>query len=87
MMKMKASAEWTEQKNGGNAHCKYAIRGFKWHLPCDVVDVLFFVLLLRWFIANNHKQELNQRLAENKQKKITIETLIVNTPHEGSNGT
>ena len=51
-MKMKVSRELMEQTNGGNAHRKYAIRGFKPHLPsavsvevaAAVYSVLFFVL-------------------------------------------
>ena len=50
-MNMKVSGERTEQNNGGIAHCKYAIRGFKGHSPSDVsvAYALFFVLFLRWF--------------------------------------
>ena len=50
---MKVSGEWIEQKIGGNAHHKEAIKGLKWYLLCavdiDVADVQFFVILLRWF--------------------------------------
>ena len=55
-MKPKASDKKTEQKNYGNAHLKYAIRGFNQHLPYYVavavaVDVAvaavhFFLILL-----------------------------------------
>ena len=35
-MKLKVSVKLTEQKNCGNDHHKYAIRGFDGHLPYPV---------------------------------------------------
>ena len=49
-MKMKVSGELREQNNGGNAHSKYAIRGFELHLRSSVAvaayGVIFIVLFL-----------------------------------------
>ena len=49
-MKINVSKRWKKNK-GGNANCKYGIRGFKQHLPGAVAvsGVLFFLLLMRWF--------------------------------------
>ena len=69
-IKLKVSVKLTEQKNCGNAHRKYVIRGFDRHLPyavavavsvaiavdvaVDVADVLFFVMLLH-LLFEKHK--------------------------------
>ena len=65
---MKVRGEWTEQNNGINSHCKYANRGFKRHLPCDVAvafgvaAVLFFVLLLRLFFETRCQMKLKLKV-------------------------
>ena len=52
-MKMKVSVKLIEQKNCGNAHHKYAIKGFDRHLPYyvdfAVTDVIFLLLLSSLF--------------------------------------
>ena len=74
-MKMKVSGEWTEQKDGGNTHRKYAIRGIKRNLPYAVaVDVsvsgvlLLFCLCVDCFKISA-EQKWNWRLAENEGGK------------------
>ena len=53
--------------NGGNANRKYAVRGFKGHLPNSVaisVDgVLFFVILMRWFFENNCRTKIKLKVS------------------------
>ena len=50
-MKLKVSAEWTEQKNGRIPHRKYAIGGLNGTYPLMFLLLIFsfFVLLMRIF--------------------------------------
>ena len=66
-MKLEVRVLETEQNNCRNAHCKYAIRGFDRHLPCDVsvsvAAVLFFVLLLRWLFENERNMKIKLKVS------------------------
>ena len=90
-MKLKVSVKLTEQKSCGNAHCKYAIRGFDRHIPYAVdvyvSAVLFFVLFLHFLFEDwrNTKMKLKvsrewteQKNCGSADRKYTI---------RGSNGT
>ena len=55
------------EKNGRNAHHKYAIRGFEWHFPSVVAvavsAVLFFVLLLHCLFENKPQTTMNMTVS------------------------
>ena len=59
-LKLRVRVKWTEQNNCGNAHHKYAIRGFDQHPTYAVADIIFFVLLLYWLFEN--KRNTNMKL-------------------------
>ena len=63
-MKLKVSGEQTEQKNSGNDHHKYSIRGFTSHLPSTVAvaSVILFLLLLRWLFQNKRQTKMKLKV-------------------------
>ena len=66
-MKLKVRGKRIEQKNCGNAHRKYAIRGFNQHMSSsvdvNVVHVLFFGLLIRLLFENKHEKKMKLKVS------------------------
>ena len=81
-MKMKVTGELTEQKNCGNALCKYDFRGFGQNLTSsvvvDVADVLFLWCCWVYCLEISNKQPRKWMLADNERNKRTAETIILN---------
>ena len=83
---MKFREKWTEQNNGGNANCKYSIKGFKRHLTgaVPVAGVIYFVLLLRWFFFNKCWTKMKLKVGLKLMELKNCGMLIVNTSSEAS---
>ena len=80
--KLKNTVKLSEQKNCGNAHHKYAIRGLNRHLPYAVSVAVNYVLSFRyWYVTCLKISSIwkwNWKLTDNHRNKRKSGVLIVN---------
>ena len=83
------SGEWTEQNNSGKFIVNTKSEGSNGTYPLLLLLLLFYFLCCCCIdcLKIITKTKWNCNLAENERNKRTAETLIVNMPSEGSNGT